>query len=135
MCCRFKEFPMCLHACHLSRACRVNNERNPLLKEKVMNKLFKSSSVLASVMAMILCRSALADDGRYDHAGHPGGPGWDGHHQVYHSGYAPHRAYYDRGYHQSYYPHYYRPQPPCGTCSQKRQHHHNNHDHEWWHFW
>jgi hypothetical protein len=103
-----------------------------------MNRHIKSSSVLGSVMAMILCvpcSTALADDGRYDHSGHPGSPGWDDHHEVYHGKYAPYHAYYDRGYHQVYYPHYYRPQPSCGKCSQKTQHNHNNHDHHWWHIW
>jgi hypothetical protein len=103
-----------------------------------MNRHFKSSSVLASVMAMILwvpCSTALADDGRYDHSGRSGSHEWDGHHEVYHGKYAPNHAYYDRGYHQRYYSHYYRPQPTCGTCANKKQHHHNNNDHHWWHFW
>ena len=107
-----------------------------------MYRQIKSSSVLASVMAIILLlpgSAVWAGSGRYDNHEHQGSHGWNGHYEGNHGNNATYHPYYNRSYHPGYYPshyqHYYSQQQPCRTCTQKKQHHHNNHDSEWWHFW
>ena len=102
-----------------------------------MNRLLKSSSVLASVIAMFLWVSgnALADGGRYDNDWNRCGDGWNARYEGCRGHYAPYYRGYYPGHYPRYYTHYYPSPPPCGTCALKKNSHHNNnngHNGHWW---
>ena len=86
-----------------------------------MNRHSKSSTVLASVMAMILAASggAWADGGRYGNNGHKSGS-YNNHYNN-HRNNNYHGYYYGKGY---YYPNYY----PCNNCGSNNNDHHDNHN-------
>jgi hypothetical protein len=86
-----------------------------------MNRHSKSSTLLASVMAMILAvpGSAWADGGRYGNNGHKNGA-YNNHYNNNYHGY-----YYGKGY---YYPKYY----PCNNCSSGNNHHDNHNNYKLW---
>jgi hypothetical protein len=85
-----------------------------------MNRQSKSTTVLASVMAVMLALpgGAWADGGRYGNDGHKGGSGNYGHYNNHYNN--TYQGYYKgKGY---YYPNNY-PYYPCNNCG---NHHHNN---------
>jgi hypothetical protein len=86
-----------------------------------MNRHSKSSSVLASIMAVILALpgGAWADGGRYGNNGHKNGS-YNNHYS-----YKSHGYYYGKGY---YYPNYY----PCNNCSNGNGHHDNHNNYKLW---
>jgi len=89
-----------------------------------MNRHCKSSTMLASVMAMILALpgSSWADGGRNGNNGHKNGA-YNNHYSKYYRGY-----YYGKGY---YYPKYY----PCNNCSNNNNHHNNHNHHDNYKLW
>jgi hypothetical protein len=89
-----------------------------------MNTHSKTSSILASVIAMILAvpGGAWADEGRYDKGEHDNGYQKKGHYNTrYNTRYNNHyNSYYKGGRYN--YPRYY----PCNTCGKNNNHHNNN---------
>ncbi len=95
-----------------------------------MNRHSKSSSVLASVMAMILAvpGGAWADGGRYGNNGHKGGSG-----EYYNNHYNSHyNGHYNNNYHGYYKGNgYYYPQyAPCYSCGGNNHHNNNNNNND-----
>ena len=89
-----------------------------------MNTHSKTSSILASVIAMILAvpGGAWADEGRYDEGGHDNGYQKKGQYNTrYNTRYNNrYNSYYKGGRYN--YPRYY----PCNTCGKNNNHHNNN---------
>jgi hypothetical protein len=115
-----------------------------------MDTYRKSSTALATIMAMILAMPGVVRAGAGDNNGQGRGKGGDKtnvHYNIhYNDQYEGHQAskgpyqpshyprgsyppaYYAKGpYNPRYYPHYY-PVPPCNNCG--KQHHHNNHNND-----
>ena len=90
-----------------------------------MNRQSKSSTVLASVVAMILALpgGAWADGGRNGNNGHNNRSSNNHYNNHYRNNY--HGYYNGKGY---YYPKYY----PCNNCGSNNNHHDNHNNYKLW---